>query len=252
MGGLGSIGRSIGKRIGGSVGRSIGGIIDMGDPRNAADVIRNPNSRNIQNLLDPAGVVPRDWWKKKKKKKPSEDPRLTSLRKELTSEAKSYKKNLGQTRGDMYQGLLNEYNDARDEGTKLIREGTSRRGLLYSGIRAGKESELQSGLESQLNEGKYNINRETSELLKKKQRAAQMVGLDSMSALQSSLENYYNLQMQNQLARRQAFGQLASGLGYAAGAYYGSQPGGMSGGAGQSGSSDGRGIMFQRADGSTF
>lgn len=152
-----------------------------------------------------------------------EDSRLTNIRRDMTQEADAFKRNLGQYRGDQYQGLLNDANRADLEGTKAIREGASRRGLLYSGMRAGKEAELQGGLQSQLAQGKYDINRESSGLLKKKQLAAQMVGLESLGQLQSNLENYYNLQMQNQLARRQAFGQLASGLGYAAGAAYGAQ-----------------------------
>jgi hypothetical protein len=151
------------------------------------------------------------------------DPRLTGLRGEMVNEAKDFKRNLGQYRDDQYQGLLSAANQARDTGTRQIREGMSSRGLLYSGMRAGKESELQSGLESGLAQGRYDINRESSALLKKKQLAAQMVGLDSLNQLQNSIENYYNLQMQNQMARRQAFGQLASGLGYAAGAYFGGQ-----------------------------
>lgn len=159
--------------------------------------------------------------------KPGSSAQLTALRKDMTNEAKNFQRNIGQYRADQYQGLLNAANEARDVGTKKIREGMSSRGLLFSGLRAGKESELQSGLESGLAQGRYDINRESSALLKKKQLAAQMVGLDQMAQMQAQLENYYNLQMQNQLARRQAFGQLAQGIGYAAGSYYGNKsPGG--------------------------
>lgn len=153
----------------------------------------------------------------------SGDRRLDKIQYALAMDAYNFKKNLGDYRGQLYDQVEDQYKTSLDQGNKDIRTGMSRRGLLYSGLRAGKESELKSGLESQLASAKYDINRESSELLRQKKHVAETITLQTMANMQANLENLYNTQMQNQLMRRQAMGSLASGIGYAAGAYYGNQ-----------------------------
>lgn len=146
---------------------------------------------------------------------------LEFLQRTMGYEAKQFRKHLGDYKEERYKGLLPAYDEAKKEGYKNINEDASRRGLLYSGIRAGKQSKFQSGLESNLAESKFNINKESEQMARQKELAAAQVGLQNAAMLQQNMESYYNTQMQNDLMRRQAFGNLASGLGSAAGAYYG-------------------------------
>lgn len=148
---------------------------------------------------------------------------LEQIRKEMGNEASAFRANLGNYTGQQFGGLLRDAQEAQKQGTRSINENYQRRGLLYSGIRAGKEGDLKQGIASGLAQGRLDINREAEALARSKEAAAASMSLDIARSNQARAEELYNIQMQNQLARRRAIGQLAGGIGRGIGAAYGSK-----------------------------
>lgn len=151
------------------------------------------------------------------------DKRLEDIQREMKEDARKYRENLEYTRGQRMGGLLPEYQEAAREGTRRTRENYGRRGLLYSGLRKKGEGELKGKLASELARAQAGIREETERTAQMKEMAAAAQGLENASILMNQAEQYYNMSMQNDLARRRAFGLLGQGLGRAAGTYYGQQ-----------------------------
>jgi hypothetical protein len=157
-------------------------------------------------------------------KKEREKRRIRNLQTQMSKEAKRFQQNLPNYTAQQYQSLLPEYQRAQEEGLRSIREGSARRGLLQSGLRQGAEGNLRTQLAGELATSRVNINREAEQLARSKKEAASSVGLQMMTDNLRRAEELYNMQLSNQVARRQAFGQIASGIGYGVGSYYGSRP----------------------------
>lgn len=151
------------------------------------------------------------------------DKRMEDIQREMKEDARKYREQLEYTRGQRMGGLLPEYQEAAREGTRRTRENYGRRGLLYSGLRKKGEGELKGKLASELARAQAGIREETERTAQMKEMAAAAQGLENASILMNQAEQYYNLSMQNDLARRRAFGLLGQGLGRAAGTYYGQQ-----------------------------
>lgn len=148
-----------------------------------------------------------------------QDALLNSLKSRINA-----KNNLGlQIAGA--QGQLNSQleidkymaNRALGEGLRNTRQNLSQRGALYSDARAGAEQGLRNRVSSQL---KSTMAADTSEY---------QSGVDKAKEQYTAIQNHTEAQnlniasqaieinMQNQIARAQAFQQLGQGVGYAAG-----------------------------------
>lgn len=160
---------------------------------------------------------------------PTEDERLKKIRREMSDDATDFRSNLESFKNRKKQGLLSEYSDAKEEGVRRTRENYGRRGLLYSGLASEGEAEIKGQIQGQYNEAKAGINQEAEQIADAKERAAAAVGIDQAQQLLGQAEQYYNMSAQNDLARRRAFGNLASGLGYGLGSIAGAgkQPNGL-------------------------
>lgn len=212
MGFLGNIGRSI-----------VHGISDIGH-----SITHNPLDHIIGGAINPAlgtASILNGVLTDKKKKSPSyqEPADLRNIRNQLSGDAKKFRAGLGQYEQEQYAGLLPSYNESLKQGTRNINDNYASRGLLYSGLRANDQGNLKSKLAGELSKQRYDINRESESLARTKEQAASATGLQMANQLQAQAENLYNTQMANQVARRQAFGQLVGGVGYGVGAYYGNK-----------------------------
>lgn len=139
----------------------------------------------------------------------------------LGTEADEFRKNIDEYKQDRVEGLLPTYQLAEERGTRLAREDSSRRGLLYSGLGKKQESEVRSNLAQQFAQQKADINVEAESLARKKEFAAAAASLDQQMKLLGEAENYYNIAMQNQVSRRRQLAQLFGGIGYGIGAFAG-------------------------------
>ena len=152
----------------------------------------------------------------------SESARMKQLREGLKADSDKFAGNLDNYKREQFQGLLPAYNQALEKGTRNVREGAGRRGLLYSGLAQKGEREMRGQLASQMDRSKVAISQDARSLAMKKAAAATASGLQNAAMLMQQSEQYYNLSMQNQLNRRKALGAIAQGAGEAAGTYFGS------------------------------
>jgi hypothetical protein len=152
---------------------------------------------------------------------PKPNTALAALRAEMTDDAKKFRQNIeGYTAGRV-QGLLPSLQDAASEGTRRTRENFSRRGLLYSGMAQKGEAESTGAVKSEYARAVAGINAEAQKIATSKEKAAAAIGLEQMQNLMNQAEQYYNISSENDIARRRAIGNLAGGVGYGVGAYYG-------------------------------
>lgn len=118
--------------------------------------------------------------------------------------------------------LLNESNNALAQGIKNTRENFNSRGMLYSGMRQGGEQSLRTKVASTLASGMRDATRDSDKAVTGYRQQLASVGLRSAQAAQEQAERTFESNMRNRVARIQAMQQLGEGVGYAAGAYYGS------------------------------
>lgn len=227
------------RRIGRSINRAVNDTVG-----NVTSVIRNPGQiaddplGTLTNFtLATRGGIPGQMAVNEVSKMlepeeppmPTEDERLKKLREEMFSDAKDFRSNIDAFKNRKTQGLLGDYSTAKEEGVRRTRENYGRRGLLYSGLAKKGEAETKGAIQGEYNRAKTQINQEAEQIADAKERAAAAVGIDQAQQLLGQAEQYYNLSAQNDLARRRAFGNLASGIGYGLGSIAGSgkQPQGL-------------------------
>lgn len=152
-----------------------------------------------------------------------EKARMKYMGGQLRKEANDFEQNMGNL-ADQQFGLLKDDVEANlNQGLDKTRENYSNRGLLFSGFRQGAESNQRGQAASMLAEGRTNINRDVRQQADAKKNVAASFGLQTYQAAVQNATELSNIQMQNALNRRRAAGQLGQGIGYAVGAYYGSQ-----------------------------
>ncbi len=138
------------------------------------------------------------------------------------------KNSLGQAIGsnDAREGqsediLRGEAGDALNQGVKNTNQNYNSRGLLYSGMREHGVNDVKSGVASNLASGLAGTKQEYSNLKSKQQQAYASVG-QAQQAEQVALANQtFETVNQNNIARQQAYQQLAGGVGQVAGMMYG-------------------------------
>jgi hypothetical protein len=183
-----------------------------------------------------AGKLAIEEMQPKPPPEPTPNTQLEALRKEMSDDAKNFRANIDGYKSEKIQGLLPSYDMAKEEGVRRTRENYSRRGLLYSGLGQKGDAEARGAVQGEFNRAVAGINQEAEGIATRKEKAAASIGLEQMGLLMNQAEQYYNMSAENDIARRKALGSLASGFGYAAGAYAGRdqsqgllQPGSFSG-----------------------
>lgn len=157
--------------------------------------------------------------KQEKVPESQEDPRLTSLRKQLTTEAKSFREGIPDYTTEQYRGLLPQARDTLSTGLDAIRIGANNRGMLFSGIRENEEQNLRAQIASRLAAQQKEINQEAEDIATAKEKSAAAVGLSHFGSAIESSERLFNLRLENAINRRKALSDLGQGLGYGLGAY---------------------------------
>ncbi len=112
---------------------------------------------------------------------------------------------------------------ALDQGLKNTRQNYSGRGLLYSGMRQGAEQGVKSGVASQLSSSMTGTARDAANSKMAAQNAYMSVDLANQQDTLNKSNQAFDTASANNIARLQAMQQLGSGLGSAAGAYFGEQ-----------------------------
>lgn len=146
-----------------------------------------------------------------------------ALRAGIKTEAEDFRANLPDYIRQRQGVLADTARMAEEQGVRRTREGFEGRGLLYSGLAQSGEAGLRGEIRTQLRRGQSEIAQSAEELARRKELAAAASGLEQASQLMNEAEQYYNMSMQNQIARRRAMQGLIGGIGYGIGSFIGSQ-----------------------------
>lgn len=128
-----------------------------------------------------------------------------------------------QMEGEAIEGIKDTARRSVDAGVKKTRQNYNSRGLLYSGMREGGESGIKSAAASGLAGDISRTKGDYANLLDQQKQAYAQVGLQQQQQQVESANLAFETATRNSVARAQAYQQLASGVGQAAGYYYGSQ-----------------------------
>ena len=139
---------------------------------------------------------------------PTIDPRLEKLQKSREKEAKSFRKQLPQLEKEQQASASDAAR--RDLASKMsgIKEGANARGLLYSGLRQGAESAAAQESASNLAAQKAAINAR----LQGQAKALDEAALSGQIGIQGLQSQQADINLQDELARRQARTQGLAGL----------------------------------------
>jgi hypothetical protein len=109
------------------------------------------------------------------------------------------------------------------QGVKNTRQNFNQRGLLYGGMREGGEGAVKAQGAATVAQNLSGVKRDYSNQADALKRSIAQLGLASQKEAQERQAQVMEQSMRNQIARQQAYQQLGEGVGYAAGAYYGSR-----------------------------
>jgi hypothetical protein len=127
------------------------------------------------------------------------------------------------------EGLLKrDASDAMGQGIRNTRQNYNQRGLLYSGMREGGEAKVRAQTAGTLESQIASTRQDYAKATDAKQQALVSLGMADEKEKLDRANALFETTTKNNIARQQAFQQLGEGVGYAAGAYYGShnQPAG--------------------------
>lgn len=147
--------------------------------------------------------------------------RKRAQRQEIYDDAYDFRKNLPKYTADRVRGLIPTYNESLSEGERRTRESFGRRGLSGSGLARAADTKFRGSLASTLAQAKVGIRMEGEQSARAKEQASAALGLSEAQRLMANAEQLYNLNAVNDIARRKSLGQLATGIGYGVGSYYG-------------------------------
>lgn len=149
-----------------------------------------------------------------------EDPRQAALRKKMTGDAESFRKNIQGFKDEQFAPELQQANMAEREGLTNVDRSTNRRGLLYSGINDLGRADIGTQKALTVSQAKQDINSLAEQLASQKENAAASVGLEGFQDILNQ-QGLLNKEAADARAARQAqYQQIGQGLGYGAGAYY--------------------------------
>lgn len=118
--------------------------------------------------------------------------------------------------------LKNEAREATGAGIKNTRQNFNQRGLLYGGMREGGEQNVKAQGAATLASGLAGVKRDYANQADATKAAIANIGLKTQQEAMQRANLVMETNMRNNVARQQAYQQLGEGVGYAAGAAYGS------------------------------
>lgn len=142
------------------------------------------------------------------------------LRNQLSTEAKDFRSNLPTLQRQRAGLLQDQAREALSTGLEDVRQGFQQRGLLYSGMRQGTETGLRSQVANKLRSSIAQTNKDLEEAALERERTVAAVGLQNFQQQLQRQSERDQMNMQNELLRARAFGELGQAAGYAAGSYF--------------------------------
>jgi hypothetical protein len=121
--------------------------------------------------------------------------------------------------------LRDDANSALDAGVKNTRQNYNNRGLLYSGLRQGGEQQVRGSVAAKLGGDLADTKRSYTSLADAQKAAYASIGLQQQQQKVDQANQAFDTVQKNQIAKLQAYQQLGTGVGraagYAVGSYYG-------------------------------
>jgi hypothetical protein len=119
------------------------------------------------------------------------------------------------------EGIKSSAREGVDTGVKATRQNFNNRGLLYSGMREAGEGKVKAAGAAGLARDVAGAKSDYQNLLTQQQQAYANIGLQQQAQHLQTATEAFETATRNSVARAQAYQQLASGAGQAAGYYYG-------------------------------
>ena len=109
------------------------------------------------------------------------------------------------------------------QGVKNTRQNFNQRGLLYGGMREGGEAGVRAQGAATVASNLSGVKRDYANQADALKKSIASLGLAAQQESLARQQQVMEQSMRNSIARQQAYQQLGEGVGYAAGAYYGSR-----------------------------
>jgi len=157
------------------------------------------------------------------------DP-ATQLQDKLGTSAYNFRRGLAETQANARDDISRTAGETLGKGVHDIRKGASDRGLLYSGLRQGKEGDFRSQVAGTMAKQVAQSNADLSKRADSMDEIAANSRLQGMQQSMQAQSAVDRMNMENSVSRAQQWQQLASIAGYGLGRMAGGGSGGASGG----------------------
>jgi hypothetical protein len=147
---------------------------------------------------------------------PEVDPRLQNISTQQTSQAQNFRSNLPTYTQDKYNIASDMAKQKLGQDMNAIRSGASSRGLLYSGLREGREAQAQGAMVSNLARQRTDINRDAENEARGMEMGAINSGMSLQQANQARQDAIYNAALDKYMNRKspgQAIGGILGSVG---------------------------------------
>lgn len=124
--------------------------------------------------------------------------------------------------GQAEEGIQRAAGHALDAGVRNTDKNYNRRGLLYSGMRESGDESVKSAVAGQMASDLSKTKREYGSLADEQKRAYASIGLQEQQRNLELANQAFETVSRNNIARAQAYQEMAGGVGQAAGYIYGS------------------------------
>ena len=149
--------------------------------------------------------------------KPGEDPKITELRRQQMQQAKDFRQNMPSLQEKAFGNVAARENQRLGQEVKDIQAGSNRRGLLYSGLREGKESGARAASASNLASQRSSINDAYEQKAKQLEMNAIDTAFKQQQSQQQIEDEIYNQALANVASKNAASSALMSAGGQVAG-----------------------------------
>lgn len=152
------------------------------------------------------------------------DP-ASQLSEKLGSSAYNFRHGLAETMADSANDIKQTAGQTLGQGVHDIRKDASQRGLLYSGIRQGKEGDFRSQVASTMAK---QVAQSNADLSKRADSMDEIAANSKLQGMQQSMQaqaQVERMNLENSVNRAQQWQQLASVAGYGLGRYAGGSRG---------------------------
>lgn len=143
------------------------------------------------------------------------------MQEQLTAQAKDYRANLKGTQERQFASVADPMRQQLAQQMSGIRGQANKRGLLYSGQRAGAESQAQGQAAQQLSGQRAQINEATQNVANTMEQQAVQSGLQTAQQRQKEINDAYNQALKQKQGESAVTGALGGAIGQGLGSYLG-------------------------------